>query len=234
MDRLTRKKLKSDEFALEIGHTVDFVSAHRTQVIRWSAVAAVVVALVAGVFLYRSHSKKARQEALATAMEIQRAPIGPSTDGFVRSYPTAPERERAAAKAFSDIAADSAGTDEGYIAEYYLGMAAAGSGKALEAEKWLKDVSDNANANYASLAKLTLADLYRGEGRVADGEKLLRGLIAKPTDFVSKDQATIALGQLLVQSNPAEARKLLESLRGERTTISQAAIGALSELGGVK
>ena len=55
-------------------------------------------------------------------------------------------------------------------------------------------------------------------------------LIAKPTDFVSKEQATIALGQYLSASKPAEARKILESLRADRMVISRTAIGALGQI----
>jgi len=47
-------------------------------------------------------------------------------------------------------------------------------------------------------------------------EKLLRGLIAKPTEFVSKEHATIALAELLGSSQPAEARKLLKCAQHHR------------------
>jgi hypothetical protein len=67
---------------------------------------------------------------------------------------------------------------------------------------------------------------------MAEAEKLLRSLIAKPSAFVSKEQATIALAELLASRNPAEARKLLEPLRSARPAISQAAIAALGALQG--
>ena len=233
MDRITRKDLKSDKFALEVEHTVGFLSHHRKESVRYGIVAVAAVALVVGIFAFRSYQHRSRQAALNAALEIMRAPVGPPVDEFTRSFPTAQEKDSVLVKAFTDLATKHAGSDEGYIAEYYLGTAAAERGQALEAGKWLQDVAANAPANYASLAKLSLADLYRSQGKVSEGEKLLRELMAKPTDFVSKEQATIALGQLLIPSNPAEARKLLDPLRGSRTAIAQAAIGAAAELGPV-
>ena len=44
---------------------------------------------------------------------------------------------------------------------------------------------------------------------------MLRDLIAHPTIFVSKEQATITLARYLAPKKPAEARKLLDPLRAE-------------------
>ena len=70
-----------------------------------------------------------------------------------------------------------------------------------------------ADAKYAPLAKLSLAQIYFGDGSAADGEKTLRDLMANPSVFVSKEQATITLARFLAPTKPAEARKLLEPLR---------------------
>lgn len=231
MDRITRKDLKSDKFALEVEHTVGFLSEHRTEAIRYGAAALAIIVIALAVYFYRGHQQRARAAALTAALEIRDATVGPPQDQFTRSYSTAAEKETAQTKAFTDLAAQHSGSDEAYIAEYYLGTTAAEQGKTLEAEKWLKDVAENASDNYASLAKLALADLYKSQGKLADGERLLRSLIDKPTEFVSKEQASIALGQFLIASKPEEARKLLGPLRGSpRTIISQSAIGAAAEL----
>ena len=46
MDKLTRKELKSDKFALEVQHSVEYVSQHRQLMVRWAAPAVAVVLLV--------------------------------------------------------------------------------------------------------------------------------------------------------------------------------------------
>ena len=83
---------------------------------------------------------------------------------------------------------------------------------------------------YASLAKLSLGQIYFADGRADQGEKLIRDLIANPTIFVSADQATISLARFLVPKKPAEARKLLEPLRSRQGTVGQVALSLLAEM----
>ena len=82
----------------------------------------------------------------------------------------------------------------------------------------------------SALAKLSLAQIYFGDGRDAQGEKTLRELIDNPTDFVSKEQATISLARFLAPKKPAEARKLLEPLRSQPGAVSQVALSLIGEL----
>jgi len=116
----------------------------------------------------------------------------------------------------------------GKVAVKQMGLTHAG--KMDEAEKRYRDVADSAPAAYAALAKMSLSQVYAAEGKAADGEKVLRDLMAHPTLTVSKEAAALALGRLLAKTNPTEARKLLEPLRNERASISQAAVTALGEL----
>ena len=71
----------------------------------------------------------------------------------------------------------------------------------------------------------------QSQGKTDDAEKLLRQLIDKPTMFVSKEQATLDLAQVLAKKNPAEARKLLEPLSASpRTAVSRAAVAAMGTI----
>ena len=231
MDRLTRKELKSDRFALEVQHGVEYVSDHRRQLIRWGSVALAVAVVVLAVFFYRGHEHQVRQAALREALRIQDATIGPAQNEFTVAFPTQADRDKAVNKAFTDLATKYSGSDEGIIAEFYLGTNAADQGKIPEAEKRFKIVVDSGNAPMASLAKLALAQVYGSEGKVAEGEKLLQSVIDHPTVMVSKEQATVALGELIAPTDPLRARKLLEPLRSSpRAKVSQAAISALSDL----
>jgi hypothetical protein len=72
--------------------------------------------------------------------------------------------------------------------------------------------------------------VYAAESKFSDAEKVLRDLIAHPAFTVSKEEATIVLGQVLAKSNPAEARKILEPLRNSRGTVSQAAVNVLGQI----
>jgi len=228
--RITRKELKTDKFALEVEHTVDFFEEHQADIVRYAIAAAVVAALVAGIIWYRGHQHNVRQEALAHALQIESAPVGGAPPGTPLTFPTQDAKDKEATKAFSELAAKYSGSDEGYIAEYYLGSMASDKGNLPEAERRFKSVADSAGARYASLAKLSLGQVYFAEGKASLGEQTLRSLIKHPTDFVSADQATIVLAKQLAPTKPAEARKLLEPLRTARTSVSQVAIQALNDL----
>jgi predicted negative regulator of RcsB-dependent stress response len=222
--------LKTDKFALEVEHTVDFFEEHRTEIVRYGAIALAVVAIVVAVLFYTRHQRGVRQEALAHALDVQQAPIGQPPPGGTLSFPTQEAKDKEVLKVFSDLASRYSGTDEGYIAEYYLGSIAADQGKLGEAEKRFASVADSGNKQYASLARLSLGQVYFAEGKNDLGEKTLRLLIDHPTFFVSKEQATIALARALAHTKPAEARKLLDPLRAIPGPVSQTAIQAYAEL----
>jgi len=230
VDRLTRKELKSDRFALEVQHSIQVVSDHRQQLTRWGTIAGVVAILVIAVVMYRNHEHVVRQEALHAAQQLQNASIGPQQNELSVSFPTQAERDKAVNKSFTELAVKYSGTDEGLIAEFFLGTNAADQGKLSEAEKRLKVVA-NAGIPYSALAKLSLAQVYAAEGKPADGEKLVQSLIDHPTPLVSKEAATIALAELIQSKDPQRARKLLEPLRSStRGSVSRVAISALSDM----
>jgi predicted negative regulator of RcsB-dependent stress response len=229
--RLTRKELKTDKFALEVEQTVDFFEEHRAEVIRYGLIALAVLLVLVALWYYRGKQQAARQEALANAIQVQEAPVGAPQPGAPLSFPTQQVKDQAAQAAFSDVASKYSGSDEGTVARYYLASIAADQGKTDQAEKLFQQVADSGNKNYASLAKLALAQIDFSSGRAAQGEQLLRGLIDHPTDFVSKDQATVTLAKQLATTKPDEAKKLIEPLRLSRDSgVAQIAIQLSSDL----
>ncbi len=232
MDRISRKELKTDKFAEEVTHTVEYLGEHRRSLILWGGIALGIIVIVLGTWLWRSYSHTKRQELLTEALRIQNANIGqPTGNPFLLTFPTTEERDKAATKAFQDVISKYPGTREAYISTYYLGIIAADQGKVVDAQKAFEEVAAKADKETASLAKMALAHVLRAQNKLPDAEKLLRELIDNPTALVSKEQATIALGRLLADVNPAEARKLLEPLRGSRGPVSRAALNALAEMG---
>ena len=229
--QLTRKELKTDKFVLEFEHGVELFSEYRQQIIRYGSIALVLIVVIVAINTYRNYTHRLRQDALQSAMEVQNSTVGAQATEFTVSFPTAAERDKAVKKAFGDVAAKYPGTDEGAIAEYFLGTNAADAGNLSEAEKHFKTVADSGRGPYVSVAKMSLAQIYGSEGKLADGEKLLQSVIDHPTVLVSKDEATIALGQLIQSSDPDRARKLLEPLRtSTRPNVSKAAIDAVAQL----
>ncbi len=231
MDRIERKELKHDKFVEQVGHTVDYAAAHRTLLVRIGSVVLGLLLLSAGIYYYRQAQHNQRQDALRDALRIQNGQVGQQANEFFAIFPTVEAKNKASEKAWKDLAAKYPGTDEGYVALFYLGTGNADKGNVAEAEKYLKQVADGASKPYASQAKLSLAQIYSAAGKTADAEKLLRDLINNPTIMVSKDQATLTLASVLSKDNPAEARKLLEPLRTEPGAAGRNAIGALGQLG---
>jgi len=227
--RITRKELKSDKFALEVGQTVSFFEEHRKEILRYGAIALGVAVLAIGWVYYRNHQRAAREESLANAITVQEMGIGTPNSGNL-SFPTQAAKDEVTMNAFATVAAKYPGTTEAEVAQYYLGAIQADASNMAEAEKHFQEVAQQGNANLASLAKFSLAQIYCGDGRGAQGETLLRELIQKPTMLVSKDQATITLARYLMAKRPAEARNLLEPLRSPTGAVGRLAQSLYSQL----
>jgi predicted negative regulator of RcsB-dependent stress response len=228
---LTRKELlKQDRFKVEAAHTVDYLSTHRKETVRYGGIALVLIVVVAAVFYYRSSQVSVREQILGEAIALSSAPVGAAPQGGGPSFPTQPAKDDAVTKAFTKLAADYSGTEEAYIAEYYLGGKAMDAGKVDDARRKYQDVADHANPNYASIAKLALAQLDFAEDRLAESEALLKGLMDHPTDLVSKAQATFTYAKVISKARPEEARKMFLQLVSEKSDVSQIAVTAMNDL----
>jgi len=229
VSRITRKELKSDKFALEVEHSITFFEEHQKEITRYGGIVLAVAVLIAGYVVYSRHEHTAREQALSAAIRVQEAPVGISGNGGL-AFPTQEAKDQESLRVFSDLQSKYSGSAEGEIAQYYLGAVKADQGKLAEAEKLFAEVAEKGDAKYSSLAKLSLAQIYFGDGRDAQGEKVLRDLMDHPTEFVSKEQATISLARFLAPKKPAEARKLLEPLRTQPGAVSQVALTLIGEL----
>lgn len=230
MDRLTRKELKTDKFAVEAEHVLESVASHPEQIKRYGAIVLAVLVIGGGLYFYRTHQATAREEALTEALKIEDAVVSNNPVPPNMTFKTEAEKQTARTRAFTDLMTKYSGTREGAIAGIYMAATAADKGDMPNAEKLFKEVVDSAPSDYSSVAALSLAKIYQAENKTADAEKLLRNVIKNPTPLVSKEQATIELADVLTKSNPAEARKLLEPLRIGRSAVSRAAVAMLGNL----
>ncbi len=230
MARITRKELKQDKFALEVEHTAEFFEEHKAEIYRYGTAGVVVLLLIFGYFWYSRSQKANREQALSKAIQVQEAPVTAANANGGLTFPTQQAKDQEATRVFTDLKNKYPGSTEGEIAEYYLGAVLSDEGKLAEAEKSFQEVAQKGNEKYASLAKLSLAQIYFADGRAAQGESMLRDLMAHPTIFVSKEQAQITLARYLIPRNPAEARKLLDPLRTTGGSVGQVAISLYGEL----
>jgi predicted negative regulator of RcsB-dependent stress response len=226
--------VKHDAFREKTMETVEYVSGHRSQILMYVGAAVAVLVLAGGAWLYMDSQHTTRMNALNDALKLKDATVvaeGNPPPFATSWFRTEAEKNAAIDKAFKKVA-DSYGTsDEAMIAHYYLGLTAGDNGNNAEAEKEFRIVADKASKDYASLAKLSLAQIAKSNGKLDEGRKLIQSVIDNPTLFVTKEQATIELARLIQQDKPDEARKLLEPLRTSvRTGVSQAALTALGDM----
>lgn len=231
MDRLTRHDLKTDKFVEEVGQTVHFLEEHRSQAVRYGGIAVAVIVIAVAGYYWQQSRQAARQSALYEAVNTYNSRVSTSTQEGSKTFPTQAAKNAAVQKELNDLVSKYSGSEESAVATYLLGLNAADSGNIDQAKIYLKKAADDAGKDYASLAKLALADLYGKEGNVAECEKLLRDLVNNPTTLVTKEQASVTLARLLARTKPDEARKLLEPLRTATGAVSRVAIQAMSELG---
>jgi predicted negative regulator of RcsB-dependent stress response len=228
--RITRKELKTDKFAQEVEHGISFFEHHKNETVRYGAIGIGAIVLIFGyTYYYAPVQRAARQDSLAAAIRVQEAPVGQSGNGGL-AFPSQDAKDQESIRVFSELHNKFSGHAEGEIAQYYLGSIKADQGKLAEAETLFQEVAQKGDEKYASLARLSLAQIYFADGRADQGEKMLRDLIAKPTVFVSSEQATISLARFLAQKKPAEARKLLEPLRSRLGNVGQTALSLLGEI----
>jgi predicted negative regulator of RcsB-dependent stress response len=193
-----------------------------------------VVVLAAGAWFFMKARKQTRLAELNSAMKTYNSMVGVEPNTQMRAFSTEEERQQAIEKDLGGVATRHAGTEEGAIASYLLGLNAADQGKLDDSVKHLKAAVQHGGRDYGALARLALAEVYAAQGNADEAEKLLREVIAKPSILAGKDQAALNLARILSKSKPDEARKLLEPLRTETGAASRAAISLMAELSQAK
>jgi hypothetical protein len=188
----------------------------------------VLVLLAAGMW-YRRHQRAVRQEALNAALAIYNAPWARPAILPAR-LPERGREEQGGAEGFQRSGGPLFGIRRSSHCHLLPGHDGGGprrSGGSRETPATGRRIPPSP-VRFAR--QVALADIYRAQGKIAEGEKLLRSLIEKPTDFVSREHATILLAELIKDSRPEEARKLLEPLRTSRSVISRHSLTVLAEL----
>lgn len=220
-----KEQLQHDAFTDNVSGALSYASSHREKLTRYAIIAGVVLILVGVFFWFSSYRREQRRDDLQSAFAVYEAPVGAATVG--KTFPSQDEKNKASVKAFSEVAAKYSGDEEGLIARYYVGTLKAQMGDAKGAETDLRAVASEGK-QCSALAKIALSQLLSGQNRQSEAQSLLRDVVNKPTDLVSKSQAQLLLAQSLETSNPAEAKKLLQSLRGP--TQSPAVTRAVEQL----
>ena len=110
-----KEQLQHDHFKDAVWDVFGYAGAHRQQVLRWIAVAVVILIAAAGAFWYSSYQSSIRQRELQGAFSVFETPVG-TAGASGKSFPNEQARRQASIKAFSDVLKKYSGTREGLIA----------------------------------------------------------------------------------------------------------------------
>ena len=231
MANFTRRDLKSDRFAEEVGHQVEYLSHHRKGF--FGAVTAIIV-VVAAVLLYSSWRSERRQEAQQALQEALRLYHGEVTAdprmGMV-TFATTGERFRRTTEELEKVKSEHGG-EFGAAADYYLALLAVERDEPEEAQRLLQSAVDGADERYSSLARLALAELLSDLGQADEARRHFDYLIEHPSAVVPKARAQLELGRHLMQTDPEQARTTLEQLMSQPGPAGVAAGVLLRQLQG--
>jgi tetratricopeptide (TPR) repeat protein len=210
VDTQTRHALKGDKFVDATRSGVDWISGHRSSVMRWAVAVGVIVILVVGVAVFVGLRSSAANEALGEALDVYSAPLqtpgAPSEPGV---YATAAERSKAANQKFVAVADEYGWLAQGTKAEYFAGVTYEELGQNAQAETELKKAADAWDRNTANLAKLALAGLYRQTNRDAQAIDLYSAITAKPSVTVSAAVAQLDLADLYSATGKRDMARVL-------------------------
>jgi TolA-binding protein len=186
-----------------------------------------VLLVAGGIWYFLKNREAERTTALAEAIEVSTHPPSQADDAFAAQR----KKNVEVLKAFQSVIDRYPGTNQAGVAYQYIGSLRASENSFPEAEAALKNAIQHGNPDTASQAKYTLAQVYAAQGKEADAQKIYRELMNSPSLYVSKEQATIALAQSLVRTNPEEARKVIEPLKSMKSpAITEAVINITAEL----
>jgi predicted negative regulator of RcsB-dependent stress response len=217
VDQQTRQALKHDQFVDTTQHGLEWASQNRRPLlIAGVVVAALIVIIAAGAFIYNHRSEQA-DISFGDAMQVYQTPIatpGQQVPPGVKTFPAAADRAKAANQIFIQTADHYGITPSGRLARYFAGLTFIEAGQNASAESTLKQVASGWNSDLASLAKLALAQLYRQTGRDQQAIDIYNDLTAHPTTSVPAGTAQLQLADLYEAENKPElAKKIYATLK---------------------
>jgi predicted negative regulator of RcsB-dependent stress response len=233
VDTQTRHALKEDKFRQATVGGVNWVTEHRSNVLRWVITGAVVLAVVIGGLLFWNMRSAAAEKALGAALDVYSATLtAPGAPAEQGSYATAADRAKAANQQFVAVANQYGMTPQGTKAKYFAGVTYQELGQNASAETQLKDAAGSWDRNVANLAKLALANLYHQTGRDPQAIDLYNEVAGKPSTTVPATVAQLDLADLYVAQGKQDQAKALWAKIKESDKDGMAGSIATQKLGG--
>ena len=233
MQGYTRHQLKQDKFAEKTREAVQWTAGHQQSLV-WGIGLVLVAALAAyGYWWWQGHQNEAANASLGAAMRTLSAqvlpPGSPAPADNKDTFASTADRAKAAQKQFKATADQ---FDKfpypkaARVARYMEGVTTMQAGDYAAAETKLKAVAGSGDASLASLAKMSLATLYRATNRPSEAIKIYKDLQDHPTDTVSKAQAQLEMAAMYESSDPQQAASIYQQIQKDDPTSAAAQIAS--------
>jgi tetratricopeptide (TPR) repeat protein len=219
-EHISRKELKTDEFRETLAHGAEAVMSHQQLTLYLVAGVAVLALAIFGWRFYSERETVKSAAAYDDAMKVFKARIRtagePASDPSEVTYVDEKNKYQDADKKFEAVAKEYPRTRPGQISAYYAALCLEHLNRDPEAAKYLDQVMHSGEDDFASLARLEMAQLDDRNNKPADAEKIYQDLVAHPSVFVSKPVALMAFADhYRQQKNFAEAAKLYNEIKTE-------------------
>jgi predicted negative regulator of RcsB-dependent stress response len=235
-----RHHLKEDQFSKltmrAAERTVHWSAEHKLKLALFAGAALIVAGLVLGGWYYLNQQDQKASFQLGQAVRTLDTPLRPAGSPPQPEFPSftsSKERATAAHKQFQEIADQYPHTKSAEFARYFVGVTDVDLGETAAATQQLQSVAESHNDGLASLAKLALASVYRGQHDEKKAIDIYNALIAKPTRTVSKVTAQIELASTYEESGQtAEAKRVYQQVQKDNpsTAVAQLAGEKLQSL----
>jgi len=215
---ISRHDLKRDEIRDTLEHGAEAIASHQRQLWFYGAVALLVVAAVLGWRFYTQRQTAQASVALADAMKIYQARIRavnePAEPNEI-TYVDEKNKYADSVKKFTEVADRYPRTRPGQEARYYAALGLVHTERYDEAQKDLTALMSGNDEGFKALATFQMAQIDEKTGKDAEAIQLYQQLIDKPTPFVPKPVALLALADHYAKNNPAQAAKLYQQVKAE-------------------
>jgi TolA-binding protein len=219
MKRTERHHLKENELASLAVGARDMVEGRGRQMIGGVVAVVVVLAAVLGYVSYRNRVEARAHTALAQALAVEEARIGPpvafgSQAPTGLSFVTQREKSQAALTKYKEVADQFPTSEAGLFARYRQASTYMALGLPKNAaEAYQQVIADGGNGHYAQMARLGLAEAQAQNGEYDQAISTFRDLSQRKDGPLPVDGVLIRLGRIYVEAGkPGEAEQTFNRL----------------------
>jgi TolA-binding protein len=210
MKRTERHRLKENEVALSVARARETFDLYRKPIIAGAVAVVAILAIVAGIVIWRQQTDDKSRTLLAEAMAVEQAPVTPApTPGQATpppvqpgAYPSEQAKREAALQKFLATANAYPASTAGVAARYHAASLLVLLGRNADAVKQYQQVLDRAGSNalYGEMAKLGIADVEAATGQYDKA-------IARYTELAGGKDAKLPVEGVLMQLGRAYQEK---------------------------